>query len=131
MPMVNLSSKRRKLSKVMQEAGADLTIMAESYKTLSYVKQLAYSSNKLVQPVEDIKEYYGIDNIDLLGTTQADGGFLIGVKQYIGFNLRNAPLIVLYSKSSETTVAPLTSDKNILIYLIIEIMRKDIYDELP
>ncbi|WP_238523823.1 hypothetical protein [Methanobrevibacter smithii] len=129
--MVNLSSKRRKLSKVMQEAGADLTIMAESYKTLSYVKQLAYSSNKLVQPVEDIKEYYGIDNIDLLGTTQADGGFLIGVKQYIGFNLRNAPLIVLYSKSSETTVAPLTSDKNILIYLIIEIMRKDIYDELP
>lgn len=131
MPMVNLSSKRRKLSKVMQEAGADLTIMAESYKTLSYVKQLAYSSNKLVQPVEDIKEYYGIDNINLLGTTQADGGFLIGVKQYIGFNLRNAPLIVLYSKSSETTVAPLTSDKNILIYLIIEIMRKDIYDELP
>lgn len=40
-------------------SGADLTIMAESYKTLSYVKQLAYSSNKLVQPVEDIKEYYG------------------------------------------------------------------------
>lgn len=51
-------------------AGADLTIMAESYKTLSYVKQLAYSNNKLVQPVEAIKEYYGIDNIDLLGTTQ-------------------------------------------------------------
>ena len=51
-------------------SGADLTIMAESYKTLSYVKQLAYSSNKLVQPVEDIKEYYGIDNISLLGTTQ-------------------------------------------------------------
>ena len=50
-------------------SGADLTIMAESYKTLSYVKQLAYSSNKLVQPVEDIKEYYGIDNIGLLGTT--------------------------------------------------------------
>lgn len=51
-------------------SGADLTIMAESYKTLSYVKQLDYSSNKLVQPVEDIKEYYGIDNIGLLGTTQ-------------------------------------------------------------
>lgn len=28
------------------DSGADLTIMAESYKTLSYVKQLAYSSNK-------------------------------------------------------------------------------------
>ena len=113
-------------------AGADLTIMAESYKTLSYVKQLAYSSNKLVQPVEDIKEYYGIDNIDFLGTTQADGGSLIGDKQYIGFDLRNAPLTVLYSKSSGTTVAPITSDENIAdFYPIIEIMRKDIYDELP
>ena len=113
-------------------AGADLTIMAESYKTLSYVKQLAYSSNKLVQPVEDIKEYYGIDNIDLLGTTQADGGSLIGDKDYIGFDLRNAPLTVLYSKSSGTTVAPITSDENIAdFYPIIEIMRKDIYDELP
>lgn len=113
-------------------AGADLTIMAESYKTLSYVKQLAYSSNKLVQPVEDIKEYYGIDNIGLLGTTRADGGSLMGDKQYIGFDLRNAPLTVLYSKSSGTTVAPITSDENIVdFYPIIEIMRKDIYDELP
>lgn len=38
-------------------AGADITIMAESYKTLSYVKQLAYQNNKLVQPVEDIQSY--------------------------------------------------------------------------
>lgn len=113
-------------------AGADLTIMAESYKTLSYVKQLAYSNNKLVQPVEAIKEYYGIDNIDLLGTTQADGGSLIGDKEYIGFDLRNPPLTVLYSKSSGTTTAPITSDENIAdFYPIIEIMRKDIYDELP
>ena len=113
-------------------AGADLTIMAESYKTLSYVKQLAYMNNKLVQPVEDIKEYYGIDNIDLLGTPQAAGGSLVGDKEYIGFDLRNAPLTVLYSKSSGTTTAPITSDENIAdFYPIIEIMRKDIYDELP
>ena len=113
-------------------AGADLTIMAESYKTLSYVKQLAYMNNKLVQPVEDIQSYYGIDNIDFLGTTQADGGSLIGEKEYIGFDLRNAPLTVLYSKSSGTTTAPITSDENIAdFYPIIEIMRKDIYDELP
>ena len=113
-------------------AGADLTIMAESYKTLSYVKQLAYMNNKLVQPVEDIQSYYGIDNIDFLGTTQADGGSLVGDKEYIGFDLRNAPLTVLYSKSSGTTTAPITSDKNIAdFYPIIEIMRKDIYDELP
>ena len=113
-------------------AGADLTIMAESYKTLSYVKQLAYMNNKLVQPVEDIQSYYGIDNIDFLGTTQADGGSLIGDKEYIGFDLRNAPLTVLYSKSSGTTTAPITSDENIAdFYPIIEIMRKDIYDELP
>ena len=113
-------------------AGADLTIMAESYKTLSYVKQLAYQNNKLVQPVEDIQSYYGIDDIDFLGTTQADGGSLVGDKEYIGFDLRNAPLTVLYSKSSETTTAPITSDENIAdFYPIIEIMRKDIYDELP
>lgn len=113
-------------------AGADLTIMAESYKTLSYVKQLAYMNNKLVQPVEDIQSYYGIDNIDFLGTTQADGGSLVGDKEYIGFDLRNAPLTVLYSKSSGTTTAPITSDENIAdFYPIIEIMRKDIYDELP
>lgn len=112
-------------------AGADLTIMAESY-TLSYVKQLAYQNNKLVQPVEDIQSYYGIDNIDFLGTTQADGGLLVGDKEYIGFDLRNAPLTVLYSKSSGTTTAPITSDENIAdFYPIIEIMRKDIYDELP
>lgn len=113
-------------------AGSDLTIMAESYKTLSYVKQLAYQNNKLVQPVEDIQSYYGIDNIDFLGTTQADGGSLVGDKEYIGFDLRNAPLTVLYSKSSGTTTAPITSDENIAdFYPIIEIMRKDIYDELP
>lgn len=113
-------------------AGADLTIMAESYKTLSYVKQLAYQNNKLVQPVEDIQSYYGIDNIDFLGTTQADGGSLVGDKEYIGFDLRNAPLTVLYSKSLGTTTAPITSDENIAdFYPIIEIMRKDIYDELP
>lgn len=113
-------------------AGTDLTIMAESYKTLSYVKQLAYQNNKLVQPVEDIQSYYGIDNIDFLGTTQADGGSLVGDKEYIGFDLRNAPLTVLYSKSSGTTTAPITSDENIAdFYPIIEIMRKDIYDELP
>ena len=113
-------------------AGADLTIMAEPYKTLSYVKQLAYQNNKLVQPVEDIQSYYGIDNIDFLGTTQADGGSLVGDKEYIGFDLRNAPLTVLYSKSSGTTTAPITSDENIAdFYPLIEIMRKDIYDELP
>lgn len=113
-------------------AGADLTIMAKSYKTLSYVKQLAYQNNKLVQPVEDIQSYYGIDNIDFLGTTQADSGSLVGDKEYIGFDLRNAPLTVLYSKSSGTTTAPITSDENMAdFYPIIEIMRKDIYDELP
>ena len=84
-------------------AGADLTIMVESYRTLSYIKQLAYISNKLVQPIEEIQSYYGVD-----------------------------PLTVLYSKSSGTTVAPITSDPDIAdFYPIIEIMRKDIYDELP
>ena len=50
-------------------AGADLTIMVESYRTLSYIKQLAYVSNKSVQPIEEIQAYYGVDNIDFLGTT--------------------------------------------------------------
>ena len=113
-------------------AGADLTIMVESYRTLSYIKQLAYMSNKLVQPIEEIQAYYGVDNIDFLGTTHADGGAMLGEKDYIAFDLRNAPLTVLYSKSSGTTVAPITSDPDIAdFYPIIEIMRKDIYDELP
>ena len=106
--------------------------MVESYRTLSYIKQLAYMSNKLVQPIEEIQSYYGVDNIDFLGTTHADGGAMLGEKDYIAFDLRNAPLTVLYSKSSGTTVAPITSDENIAdFYPIIEIMRKDIYDELP
>ena len=113
-------------------AGADLTIMVESYRTLSYIKQLAYISNKSVQPIEEIQSYYGVDNIDFLGTTHADGGSMLGEKDYIAFDIRNAPLTVLYSKSSGTTVAPITSDQDIAdFYPIIEIMRKDIYDELP
>lgn len=113
-------------------AGADLTIMVESYRTLSYIKQLAYISNKSVQPIEEIQAYYGVDNIDFLGTTHADGGSMLGEKDYIAFDIRNTPLTVLYSKSSGTTVAPITSDENITdFYPIIEIMRKDIYDELP
>ena len=113
-------------------AGADLTIMVESYRTLSYIKQLAYVSNKSVQPIEEIQAYYGVDNIDFLGTTHADGGSMLGEKDYIAFDIRNAPLTVLYPKSSGTTVAPITSDENTAdFYPIIEIMRKDIYDELP
>ena len=65
----NFIIKAQKAFKGNVGAGADLIIMAESYKTLSYVKQLAYSFNKLFQPVKAIKEYYDIDNIDLLGTT--------------------------------------------------------------
>ena len=106
--------------------------MVESYRTLSYIKQLAYISNKSVQPIEEIQAYYGVDNIDFLGTTHADGGSMLGEKDYIAFDIRNTPLTVLYSKSSGTTVAPITSDENIAdFYPIIEIMRKDIYDELP
>ena len=81
-------------------AGADLTIMVESYRTLSYIKQLAYISNKLVQPIEEIQSYYGVDNIDFLGTTHADGGAMLGEKDYIAFDLRNAPLTVLYFLSN-------------------------------
>lgn len=60
------------------------------------------------------------------------GGLLVGDKQYIGFDFRNAPLTVLYSKSSGTVVVPITCDENIAdFYPIIEIMCKDIYEELP
>ena len=93
---------------------------------------MAYISNKLVQPNEEIQAYYGVDNIDFLGTTHADGGAMLGEKDYIAFDLRNAPLPVLYSKSSGTTVAPITSEPEFAVfYPIIEIMRKDFYDELP
>lgn len=124
--------KAQEAFKGSSSTGADLTIMVESYRTLSYIKQLAYISNKSVQPIEEIQAYYSVDNIDFLGTTHADGGSMLGENDYIAFDIRNAPLTVLYSKSSGTTVAPITSDENIAdFYPIIEIMRKDIYDELP
>ena len=44
-------------------AGTDLTVMVESYRTLSYIKQLVYISNKLVQPIEEIQSYYGVTTL--------------------------------------------------------------------
>lgn len=57
---------------------------------------------------------------------------MLGEKDYIAFNLRNASLTVIYSKSSGTTIAPITSNPDIAdFYPIIEIMRKIIKGELP
>ena len=41
--------------------------MAVNYKSLTTLKSDMFASNRQVEPVEEIRSYYGIDNIDLLG----------------------------------------------------------------
>ena len=91
-----------------------------------------FANNKQVEPVETIKSYYGVDNIDLLGTAVCDGGSEIADKIYIGIDYQNPGMKLLYSRISGTTVAPLGPDGDIYdFYPLIEFMRKDIRDELP
>ena len=97
----------------------NLNSMAVNYKSLTTLKSDMFANNRQVEPVEAIKSYYGVDNIDLLGTAVCDGGSEIAEK-------------LLYSRISDTTVAPLGPDGDVYdFYPLIEFMRKDIRDELP
>ena len=76
--------------------------------------------------------YYGVDNIDILGTAVCDGGAEMGDKTYIGMDYINPGMKLLYSRTTGTTVAPLGPDGEMYdFYPLIEFMRKDIRDELP
>jgi hypothetical protein len=111
---------------------ADLKVMAVNYKSISVVKDELLKINQNVQAAEDIKAYYALDNIDLLGTAITDGGSEIPEKNYVGFDPNNPPLTYLYSRTKGATIAPLGPDGNIVDYYpLIEFMRKDIQDELP
>ena len=111
---------------------ADLKVMAVNYKSMSVVKDELLKINQDVQATEDIKSYYALDNIDLLGTAITDGGSEIPAKNYVGFDPNNPPLTYLYSRTKGTTIAPLGPDGDIVDYYpLIEFMRKDIQDELP
>lgn len=111
---------------------ADLKVMAVNYKSMSVVKDELLKINQDVQAAEDIKAYYSLDNIDLLGTAITDGGSEIPAKNYVGFDPNNPPLTYLYSRTKGTTIAPLGPDGDIVDYYpVIEFMRKDIQDELP
>ena len=111
---------------------ADLKVMAVNYKSMSVVKDELLKINQDVQAAEDIKSYYALDNIDLLGTAITDGGSEIPAKNYVGFDPNNPPLTYLYSRTNGTTIAPLGPDGDIVDYYpVIEFMRKDIQDELP
>lgn len=111
---------------------ADLKVMAVNYKSMSVVKDELLKINPDVQAAEDIKSYYALDNIDLLGTAITDGGSEIPAKNYVGFDPNNPPLTYLYSRTKGTTIAPLGPDGDIVDYYpLIEFMRKDIQDELP
>lgn len=111
---------------------ADLKVMAVNYKSMSVVKDELLKINQDVQAAEDIKSYYALDNIDLLGTAITDGGSEIPAKNYVGFDPNNPPLTYLYSRTKGTTIAPLGPDGDIVDYYpLIEFMRKDIQDELP
>ena len=111
---------------------ADLKVMAVNYKSMSVVKDELLKINQDVQAAEDIKSYYALDNIDLLGTAITDGGSEIPAKNYVGFDPNNPPLTYLYSRTKGTTIAPLGPDGDLVDYYpVIEFMRKDIQDELP
>ena len=111
---------------------ADLKVMAVNYKSMSVVKDELLKINQDVQAAEDIKSYYALDNIDLLGTAITDGGSEIPAKNYVGFDPNNPPLTYLYSRTKGTTIAPIGPDGDIVDYYpVIEFMRKDIQDELP
>ena len=120
--------------KFKESAGsyANLNSMAVSYKSLTTLKSDIFESNRQVEPVELIKSYYGVDNIDILGTAVCDGGSEMGDKTYIGMDYINPGMKLLYSRTTGTTVAPLGPDGEMYdFYPLIEFMRKDIRDELP
>lgn len=62
--------------KFKESAGSfcNLNSMAVNYKSLTTLKSDMFANNRQVEPVEAIKSYYGVDNIDLLGTAVCDGG---------------------------------------------------------
>ena len=62
--------------KFKESAGSftNLNSMAVSYKSLTTLKSDIFSSNRQVEPAELIKSYYGVDNIDILGTAVCDTG---------------------------------------------------------
>ena len=123
-----------KTTEFKESAGsyANLNSMAISYKSLTTLKSDIFTNNRKVEPVELIKSYYGVDNIDILGTAVCDGGSEIGDKTYIGMDYINPGMKLLYSRTTGTTVAPLGPDGEMYdFYPLIEFMRKDIRDELP
>ncbi len=81
-----------------------LNHMAVIYKSLTTLKSDIFTSNRKVEPVELIKSYYGVDNIDILGTAVYDGGSEIGDKTYIGMDYINPGMKLLYSRTTGTTV---------------------------
>lgn len=120
--------------KFKESAGSftNLNSMAVSYKSLTTLKSDLFSSNRQIEPVEHIQSYYGVDNIDILGTAVCDGGSEMGDKTYIGMDYINPGMKLLYSRTTGTTVAPLGPDGEMYdFYPLIEFMRKDIRDELP
>lgn len=120
--------------KFKEKAGsfANLNCMALNYKSLTSLKSDLFSNNRQVESVEHIKSYYGIDNIDLLGTSVCDGGSELDEKRYIGMDYINSGIKLLYSRSTGTTVAPLGVDGEMYdFYPLVEFMRKDVRDELP
>ncbi len=81
--------------------------MTVSYKSLTTLKSDIFSSNRKVEPVEIIKNYCGVDIIDILGTAVCDGGSEMGDQTYIGMDYINSGMKLLYSRTTGTTVTPI------------------------
>lgn len=110
----------------------DLNLIPTNYKIITELKNYLFDNNKLVEPIEDIKAYFFSDNIDILGSAVSDGGMRMPEKNYLGFDYTEPPLTYLYSKTAGTIIAPLTAEDNTNDYYpMVELLRKDITDELP
>lgn len=118
-----------------KEAAGDfneMNVLVTNYKDMTDVKKEFLAVNKGVEPVEDIKAYFGLDNIDVMGTAICDGGKEFTAQSYLAFDINNPPISLLYSQTSGATVAPLGPNGEIVdFYPLVELLRKDIWDELP
>ena len=87
--------------KYKENAGSftDLNAMAVSYKSLTTLKSDLFTNNRQVEPVENIRSYYGVDNIDIVGTAVCDGGSEMEDKSYIGMDYINPGMKLLYCES--------------------------------
>jgi hypothetical protein len=110
----------------------DLNLNLVNYKTITAYKELLYDNNKAVEEIEAIKKYFYTDNIDILGTAVADGGYRVPEDNYIGFDYRVPPVTLLYTKEPRTKTSIVEPEEGANDYdPLIMVKSKEVLDEIP